>query len=86
MEVIALRGDGGRGMGGGGGAGCLRRFGGPCFLGDEGIDGLVVLAPTLGGCGPAGDEGTGRRVVGPYGGWGGFMALISWEKKAETFA
>ena len=41
--------------------------------------GSYILRGTLG-------RGTGRRVVGPYGGRGGFMDLISWEKKAETFA
>ena len=65
------------------GAGCLRAFRGPCFLGDEVEESLVVLALGLGGYCPAGGRGSGtpgRRAlrktrdggraaggVGPYG-------------------
>ena len=38
-------------------AGCLRRFRAFCLGGDEVGVSLVVLAPGLGGWGPAGDEG-----------------------------
>ena len=55
--------DGGRESG----ARCLRRFRAFCLVGDEVGEGLVVLAPTLGGWGPAGDGGAARRVVVPYG-------------------
>ena len=48
------------------GAGWLRAFRGPCFLGDEVEESLVVLALGLGGYCPAGDEGAARRVVVPY--------------------
>ena len=66
------------------GAGWLRAFRGPCFLGDEVEESLVVLALGLGGYCPAGGRGSGtpgRRalrktrdggraagVVVPYGG------------------
>ena len=61
--VYGGRWDGGRESG----AGCLRRFRAFCLVGDEVGEGLVVLAPTLGGWGPAGDGGAARRVVVPYG-------------------
>ena len=62
-----LRGTVGRGFG----AGCVGSFRGFRLGGDEGIGGLVVLAPGLGGWGPAGDGGRGMRHAGgvvPYGG------------------
>ena len=50
-----LRGTVGRGFG----AGCVGSFRGFRLGGDEGIGGLVVLAPGLGGWGPCGGRGTG---------------------------
>ena len=59
--VYGGRWDGGRESG----ARCLRRFRAFCLVGDEVGEGLVVLAPTLGGWGPAGDGGgtPGRRAL-----------------------
>ena len=55
------------------GAGCVGSFRGFRLGGDEVEESLVVLAPGLGGWGPAGDGGRGTRgrhagVVVPYGG------------------
>ena len=55
--------DGGRGMGAGG----LWGFGGFRLVGDEGGEGLVVLAPGLGGYCPARGRGRHAGVVVPYG-------------------
>ena len=81
--VYGGRWDGGRESG----AGCLRSFRAFCLVGDEVGEGLVVLAPTLGGWGPAGGRGAarrGRRALRVGAGrlhqppWTGFAAGAAW--------